>query len=118
MGTQGMVSLVWDGHVVVKAVCGCDGYRAEALARDIIAHGISTAPMVYDAARKVGFGCVDCLTVLDGRSAIFYGARPEPPDRYFETLQDPQFNPRWEQGAVGELFILPAPEQEEPSRGR
>lgn len=107
MGTQGVVSLVRDGQVIVKAVCGCGGYRAEDLAREIITHGISTAPLVYDAARKIEFGCIDCLTVMDGYGAIFYGAQPEPPDRYIETLQDPQFNPRWELGTVGCLFIVP-----------
>lgn len=106
MATQGVVSLMREGRVIIKAVCGCDGYNAEALARLIIERKLATIEDVYNAARLVKFGCPDCLIVINEQRTLM-GPWPEPPDLYFSTLNNPQFNPRWEHGTVGELFIIP-----------
>ncbi|MFP4345636.1 MAG: hypothetical protein ACLFU8_13155 [Anaerolineales bacterium] len=101
MGTQGVVAIMQDGDVVVKAVAGCNGDRAPTLATRIIrAHDAGmpvTAATVAELAHEAGFGCSDCLVVLDELTTV---AVEPPRSAYRETFDDARWNPRWERGTA------------------
>ena len=106
MGTQGMVVVVRDGReVVLKAICGSDGYNAEHLA-NWLSHFGGDAPReeVYRKALELDFGGEGDLVVMDAEGEEFHGGEPLHP-RYRETFHLPCFNPRWECG-VTERFEL------------
>lgn len=107
MGTQGVVSIVKNGKPIVKAVCGCNGYNAEKLAEVIKKDNLTTAYQVWQAAKEVGFGCVDCLVVSD-RQKHYYNGHEELSLLYWKKFDDPQFNPRWEHGTAAYTLIIEA----------
>lgn len=96
MLTQGLVSVTCNGHTLVKAVCGCNGNRAELLAQHIRERNLTSVEEIYQAARMVGFGCPACLTVFTQSDAMSAGG--EIPQRYRKNFDQPDFNPRWDIG--------------------
>lgn len=99
MATQGVVSIAKSGQTIIKAICGCNGYQAQELVNAVKGKHCDTLTLrsVYDAAREVAFGCRNCLVVMDQEEIIFNG---ELPDLYRKTFDDPEFNPRWENGTA------------------
>lgn len=105
MATQGVVSILRGGRVIMKIVVGCNGYTAEKLAGALEK---LPAPTVADAIRlsdDFDFGCRICRVVV----AELPGGSPEIHtvgdfngdgnfDLYRETFALPEFNPRCERG--------------------
>lgn len=108
MATQGMVVVMDAGGVLVKAVCGCDGYRARALADVVRRRNLRTAQDVFTAAKRVGFGCTNDLVVMD-RNTTCTECSDDLPPLYRDTFADPRFNPRWECGLCGNTEIVTTP---------
>lgn len=112
--TNGVVSIVNGGKVVLKIVCGCDGYNAAKLAdalRDWIGdwQGDGCPIDLEDArgvAREVGFGCDDCLVLMNENEFRFDGDDDEIGPLYREKFADPRFNPRWELGVCGHVELV------------
>lgn len=104
--TNGIVSVVKDGNVLLKAVCGCDGYNAKSLAHLLrIETEVPPLDKVYDFAKSVGFGCNDCLVIQTIDDELYRGEGELHP-RYREKFNDPNFNPRWERGICGCVEIV------------
>jgi hypothetical protein len=104
MATQGLVSVTRNGKVVAKAVAGCDGYNANKLAQAIQANGYFDAEIIAGVAKDVGFGCDDCLVVMDSQGSIIAGDEPGP--LYRQQFSDPLFNPRWECGICAHTEVV------------
>ncbi len=97
--TQGMITITKGGIVLFKIVAGCDGYNVTRLAKNIKGmEGPLTRGRLYEAAITEGFGCKDCLVVMDLRSHNFHGG--ELPTLYRQTFNQAKFNPRWDSGKV------------------
>ena len=111
MATQAIVSLVKDGHTCIKIICGCDGYNAEKLIKIIKDDKSDNIKDVYIAALENGFGCKDCLVVMDDKNIIFDGDESIDP-LYRETFDNPSFNPRWKKGIADIVYLLKIDNQE------
>ncbi len=115
MGTNGIVSVVKDRKVIVKAVAGCNGFNAYKLKRLIMVSQAGTVASVVAAAHAVQFGCPDCLVVFtsDGQGVnLPDDDDPEGLNRYLQTFSDTEFNPRWARGeasykVVADLDFVP-----------
>lgn len=105
MATQGIVSVQSGGRVVMKLVAGNDGNLAQKVADRLRSSWPLSADAAYDLARKIGFGCRESLVVLT-ESETKYKGSVELDDRYYDTLQDPEFNPRWEQGTADHVVVI------------
>ncbi|MCK9615916.1 MAG: (2Fe-2S)-binding protein [Candidatus Omnitrophica bacterium] len=106
MATQGLVSVVdLKGNVLLKAVCGCNGFKAGELASLIKENKSKTVKEIFDLAKSVGFGCQDCLVVY-GTCDEFFSSDGELPSEYSKFLQDPYFNPRWNRGTADYTEIV------------
>lgn len=104
--TNGIVSMVKGGQVVIKAVCGCDGYNAPALAHLLKQESeVPELEAVHRLALDVGFGCEDCLVVQGTDRNLFLGEDDLSP-LYREKFGDPSFNPRWERGTCGNVEVV------------
>lgn len=100
MATQGIVSMVRDGEVVLKFVAGCDGMKAEHLANILRVGGVvPSLEQAYELATAVGFGSTDSLVVLDPTDYLYKGY-DEVGRLYRSTFNDPNFNPRWKRGTA------------------
>ena len=105
MATQGLVSVTQGGETIIKIVAGCDGYNASELANKIKAMKQVAVQSAYNTAKKVGFGCDDCLVVV-GEDTILYKGEGKLHARYRKTFSDPMFNPRWEHGTADHTEIV------------
>lgn len=105
MSTQGVVSVTKDGKVVAKCVVGCNGYNAPDLAERLRRLGRITQEGMYRAAAETDFGCDDCRVVVTEEGILSRSVEDVGP-LYLSTFQQPEFNPRWECGAVGHLEIV------------
>lgn len=112
MATQAIISLVKKGHTFIKIICGCDGYNADKLVKvlknnkpDDVKDVIEQLKLYYIIAIENGFGCKDCLVVMDSENIIFEGDKHISP-LYRETFDDPSFNPRWKLGIADIVTAL------------
>lgn len=106
MGTQGVVSVTRDGRTIIKVVAGCQGYMAEELAQVIKERRLPLGPeQVQRWAQIVGFGCPNCLVVMDEQEALGQDA-DELPALYRQTFDDPRFNPRWQRGTASHVEVV------------
>lgn len=122
--TNGIVTIKKHGKVILKIVVGCEGYNAprvaEAIKRFHYGGGVLKADNIVRIVLEQDMGCADCLVVIWGGEAIGVnlwqkGAWVKPDDddwneatykRYVNTFQQPEFNPRWEQGTCGFVEIV------------
>lgn len=104
MSTNGVVSIVENGQVTVKAICGCNGFNAHVLRDRIEDEGLQSAFEVYQAACNHSFGCTNCLVVMDKNNSLHGDF--EIKTTYRETFNDPEFNPRWECGLAEHVAII------------
>lgn len=100
MTYSGVATLRVNGKVVVKAVAKCNGHRVRQLCLEIEAEKLSTSEEIYQSALKVGFGCVDCLVVINEHTLIYEGAEDLEKNLWISTLQDYCFNPYRKDGLV------------------
>ena len=108
MGTQGMVTIMSNNKVLMKAVCGCDGYNNIKLANKIKGLNLPIIPeMVYELAEQVKFGCDACRIVITADNKVVMKDQDEElPELWFKTIQKPKFNPRWKSGHPERLSII------------
>ena len=105
MATQGIVSVTRRGYVLMKIVAGADGYNAQRLADRIKAKWPVYPEEVYAMALSFEFGCPECLVVMTAFKVIFEGEEDINP-LYQETLQQPEFNPRWKCGIADHVVVI------------
>ena len=105
MATQGVVTVCSQGKVVMKVVAGCDGMQARKLANRLRRRWPVTREQAYEIAEESGFGCKDCLTVMD-RTRTHYLYDYKPHRRYRRTFSRPRFNPRWRHGIAGHVVVI------------
>lgn len=105
MATQGIVSVVSGGKVVMKVVAGCNGMKAQEVADQLRVGWPHTAADAYTLANTCGFGCEDCLVVVTESETVSEGDE-ELSASYRETFNDPRFNPRWKQGIAGHTVVI------------
>lgn len=97
--TNGLVSIVDGDKVLLKAVCGCDGYNANKVVESF--HHSDAMPNAAELYRKcldVGFGCQECLVVQshDGEHCGMIFEDAPTGRRYAICFNNAALNPRWE----------------------
>jgi hypothetical protein len=105
MATQAIISLVKNGHTFIKIICGCDGYNSDKLVKIIKDEQPDNIKDVYIMALEAGFGCKECLVVMDSENIVFDGDE-KVGQLYRETFDNPSFNPRWKMGIADIIVIL------------
>lgn len=105
MATQGVVSIVSEGKVVMKVVAGCDGMKARDTADQLLVAWPVNPEQAYETAINAGLGCNNCLTVVTESDILFKGDEVPSP-LYRETLNNPEFNPRWERGTADHTIVI------------
>lgn len=104
--TQGIVSVVKNGEVILKIVAGSDGMNAGKLAPEIKKrNAVLSLEELHSLAIEVGFGCEKCLVVL-GKESDFHMTEDDLPPLYRKTFSDPKFNPRWECGLADHVIVV------------
>ena len=117
MATQGIVSVVRGGAVLLKVVAGSDGYNAPKLAEALRAWFEANeflyatddermdARTAYCLASMIGFGA-DCDRVVVMPDEVFHQCDDELGPLYRQTFADPRFNPRWEYGTADYIEVV------------
>jgi len=107
MATQGIVSVIVNNRVAVKAVAGSDGYNASILAEEIERKRVTSPEKIFALAKEVGFGSQDTLVVQSPDVNLFDGDG-DLTGLYLDRSKflDPEFNPRWEQGTADYTKIV------------
>ncbi len=108
MATEGLVTIKFDGKVVMKIVAGCDGYNFQRFTDKLQKSWPVSIDEVYKMALGIGFGDIDSLVVVTD-SDIKYEGDDEINPRYRETFQQPEFNPRSEHGTANCMAVLSIP---------
>lgn len=112
MATQGVVSVVCNGKVVMKIVTGSDGNRAKSLASKIKEKWPVSKEEAFKLAKNLGLGNENSLVIVTEESIYteicgnptFFDHDEHPLCR--ETFQDPRFNPRWKRGTADHIEII------------
>lgn len=105
MATLGLVSVICDGHVVMKLIAGCNGVNAAQVADAIRLAGerprSGEAGLALCAAHH--FGCHDCCVIVTADDLV-WGPQDDEPSldftRFRDTFADPTFNPQWAHGTA------------------
>lgn len=106
MATQGVVSVVHQGRVVLKVIAGCDGYNAKKLSHAIRRLGrVPTLSEAYEMATNVGFGESGNLVVMDERRSK-HNTGERLSRLYRRTFEQPLFNPRWKRGTADFVSVV------------
>ncbi|OGH86252.1 MAG: hypothetical protein A2493_00090 [Candidatus Magasanikbacteria bacterium RIFOXYC12_FULL_33_11] len=105
MATQGLITVMQDGQVLMKIVAGCHGYKAKAVATSIRKNWPVSIDDAYELAQKTGFGDEQSLVVISHEGYRAEGVE-DLPYSYEETLDNPDFNPRWDSGMCDYLEIV------------
>lgn len=98
----------------MKIIAGCDGHNAQKVANRLQKYQwpISVKD-VYRSALIIGFGRSDCLVVIT--ETEYYAGHDSDDDHipllFRETLQQPEFNPCWEQGTADYVVIVDVKER-------
>ncbi|MFH1367239.1 MAG: hypothetical protein ABIH38_04640 [Patescibacteria group bacterium] len=105
MATQGLVTVVHAGKVVMKIVVGSNGMKAQTLAKRVKNAWPVSAEKAYEIAVETGFGCQNCRVVITPTRTLFYGDGGLRP-LYRKTFQQPCFNPRWKYGTADHIIVI------------
>ncbi|MEM9644924.1 MAG: hypothetical protein AAF989_08010, partial [Planctomycetota bacterium] len=105
MATQGLVSVVDVGGVILKIVTGTDGYNAQAVANRFLELGVTNVDRAYEIALQMDFGSKESLVVV-GQESVRFEGEDELPSLYRETFKNPWFNPRWSQGTADHVLCV------------
>lgn len=108
--TQGIVSVVVGGKVVMKFISGVNGHKARDLSL-ILEERKGVLPTLaegYELACRLGFGSRSCLVVMDkdGEKYEGEGGVDSLSPLYREEFDNPNFNPRWPEGKADYVFIV------------
>ena len=111
MATNGIVSIVSPiGKTLVKCVAGCDGYNATTVAKLLTEAPTLDMQSIYETCLDNGFGCSDCLVVMDANKHIFdyaeHDSAEDLSDLYRDTFTNPRFNPRWTCGIASHIELV------------
>ncbi len=107
MATQGLISIVENGRVIMKVVCGCNGYNVKNVAKIIEDNYLENIQEIYNIAFENRFGCSSCLVVMNESDIIYKGDDDiSSYPLYRETFSNPFFNPRWKCGSIENLVII------------
>jgi hypothetical protein len=117
--TQGIVSIRKDGQMIYKIIVGHDGMNAPKVSagiRDLL--GFPRIMELQTICEEEGFGCHDCLIILEydpknwmrpkihkGKDVNWDDDNPEC-QRYFDTFNVAQFNPRWKYGTAEYVEVV------------
>ncbi len=113
MTTQALISIMKNGKVIIKIVAGCDGYNADKIAKIIKEKNLEEIQDIYDIALENGFGCSECLVVMNESNILHKGGNDiNSHPLYRKTFNNPSFNPRWDCGSVENLVIIERKEGE------
>lgn len=103
MGTQGVLSVVVDGKMLVKVVTGCDGARLSTVAKELFRRDEVSVAIVAEECDRAGFDRDDTgfiVQVSADRELNTDTDREELGQLYRDTFDDPWFNPRWRKGVA------------------
>ena len=100
MATQGLLSIVINGQVAVKAVTGCDGYEMPNIARDVKKNRVTDAQGLLKLCHKHGLGGDSLIVQSSPTKWLGDYDEDELPELYAENFNDPNFNPRWKYGTA------------------
>jgi hypothetical protein len=107
MATQGILSVVRNGKVIVKVVAGSDGYHMPALAKIVREMKLSDVDSVYDEAEKLNIGSCGSLFVIERETfRTNSDDENELPAGYRKTFDDPKWNPRWDDGTAEYVEVV------------
>lgn len=105
--TNGIVSVVRDGQVVLKCIAGCDGYHAEEVADWLRENRDACEQEVCDACLDLEFGCYEDLVVQGPEVTVWRGGDVDELDPlYRQKFSDPRFNPRWDCGRADYVEVV------------
>lgn len=106
MATNGIVSIVNEqGEMLVKVICGCDGYNAEHVVKWLKENPTLDIEEIYTHSLTLDFGCEKCLVVMNAtEEKILFD--DELLNLYREKFTDPNFNPRWEAGTADYVELV------------
>jgi len=108
MATQGLVTVISAGKVIMKIIAGSDGYNVRKVANELKKRWPVNAEQAYEIAIRNHFGGTEDLVVIDGSSVVFKGDDEIHP-RYRETFEQSRFNPRWEKGTADYVLVIALP---------
>lgn len=103
MRTQGVLSVVLNDEVILKAIAGSSGFNIDKLKERIPHINVKSPLQVYQAALEVGFGAEDNLVVMAtpckqtvyGHETIHTELNDyEVIKQYWTTFRKPEWNPR------------------------
>lgn len=112
MSTNGVISVVnKENKVLLKIVTGCDGYNiAKTVAHlyEIIDNfeEIHDLEWLFKEILDTGFGCENCLVVMDHNGNYKVNDDESLEYLYMETFDNPAFNPRWEKGTAEYCLVV------------
>jgi hypothetical protein len=100
MGTQAIVSLVDEkkGKTIVKIITGRDGHNAGKVAKWLKKNPNASLQEIYDFARTQ-FDSPSSLIVMN-KTDFIYEDDDELPADYWNTFDNPEWNPRWHYGTA------------------
>ncbi|MDO8482664.1 MAG: hypothetical protein Q7S86_02500 [bacterium] len=105
--TQGLVTIMHGGKVVMKIVAGCDGMNARKVANAIRKLGrIPSLKNAYEIAEKVEFGSAESLVVMGEKRSKLGGSKERLGPLYRKTFSQPRFNPRWKRGTADHIVVI------------
>jgi len=105
MGTQGVVSVIENDQVVMKIIVGCNGDKASDVAFVVEDHWPISMEEAYEIAQECGFYDRESLVVMTKNETKYLGDHDLDP-RYRTTFNQPEFNPRWDQGTADYVEVV------------
>jgi len=103
--TQGLISILINGNVVMKIITGCDGRDVEKVAEEIRKTGqVPSLDKAYKIAKK-HFTDKESLVVLNQTTEKYEGD-DKISNLYRSTFNQATFNPRLESGEFEYLSIV------------
>lgn len=106
MATQGVLSIVHSGQVILKAIVGSDGYEMPAIAAEVKRRGKITAQELLELCHDHDLGGESLVVQMSPTEWIGECADEELPPLYAEKFNDPRFNPRWARGYADFVEIV------------
>jgi hypothetical protein len=104
--TQGVVSILLGGRVHMKIIAGCNGMNAERVAKEI--RRLKRVPGIAEAheiAKRLNFGAPESLVIVT-ESDIRFDGEETLDNRYRDTFDRPEFNPRWDKGTADHVELV------------